>query len=276
MAEVRISHSVGARQQNVHADVRTVQILLAKVKPPLATRVTISGHCDAATIQAILEFQHGFMRIPDGHVDPHGRTISYLNDAAVSKYIGLSTHHRRTIDGDVIKAQIWLGKLLGELKSPLSQEMKQKIKHIFHIDADDSSQAPRLTDLIKRYERLRVSFDQAFPLQFEPKRSVNAAFTLSGDPRGTIHFPPNYFEMSADERVDRIIHERAHTVFNIGHSGMADGGYIDFGKAVDDDNGFTYEQSLNNAYCFGWLATAAQPGYAPQSGGAVITGNPKR
>jgi len=33
---------------------------------------------------------------------------------------------------------------------------------------------------------------------------------------------------------------------------------------------------LNNAYCFGWLAAAAQPGYVPDSGGAVITVNPKR
>jgi hypothetical protein len=57
---------------------------------------------------------------------------------------------------------------------------------------------------------------------------------------------------------------------------MPPSGAVDFGKAADDDNGFTYQQSLNNAYCFGWLAAAAQPGYVPDSGGAVITVNPKR
>jgi hypothetical protein len=65
MAEVPISGSVGAPPtKNVPADVRTVQTLLANVKPPLAARVTISGRIDAVTIQAIREFQRRFMSFP--------------------------------------------------------------------------------------------------------------------------------------------------------------------------------------------------------------------
>jgi hypothetical protein len=277
MAEVPISGPVGAPPaKNLPADVSTVQTLLANVKPPLAARVTISGGIDAVTIQAIREFQRRFMSFPDGRVDPDGRTIWHLNDGFVSKYIGLSADRRRTIDRDIINAQKWLSELLGQLNSPLSAGMKQKVKNIFHIDADDGSQTSRLKDLVARYQRLRFSFDQSFPLQFDPKRSIYGAYVKPGDPSGTIFFPPNYFEMSADERAEKIVHERAHTVFNIGHDGMPPSGAVDFSKAADDDNGFTYQQSLNNAYCFGWLAAAAQPGYVPDSGGAVITVNPKR
>jgi hypothetical protein len=43
--------------------------------------------------------------------------------------------------------------------------------------------------------------------------------------------------------------------------------------APDDDNGFTYEQAIRNAYCYGWLAAALQPGYVPPDGGEVITGS---
>jgi Putative peptidoglycan binding domain len=151
MAEVPISGPVGAPPaKNVPADVRTVQTLLANVKPPLAVRVTISGGIDAVTIQAIREFQRRFMSFPDGRVDPDGRTIWHLNDGFVSKYIGLSADRRRTIDRDIINAQKWLSELSGQLNSPLSAGMKKKVKNIFHIDADDSSQASRLRDLVAR------------------------------------------------------------------------------------------------------------------------------
>jgi hypothetical protein len=57
---------------------------------------------------------------------------------------------------------------------------------------------------------------------------------------------------------------------------MVGAGQVDFGTAPDDDNGFSYEQAVRNAYCYGWLAAALQPNYAPPARGELITAKPGR
>jgi hypothetical protein len=71
----RLEGSVGSRGRNRSADVRLVQTLLHDrgVDPG-----PIDGLIGRKTIAAIREFQRGFMRRPDGRVDPNGRTFREL------------------------------------------------------------------------------------------------------------------------------------------------------------------------------------------------------
>ena len=271
MPEIPIKSAVGAPPaKNDPDDVRIVQTLLGKVKPPLSKTVAVTGKMDPATLAAIREFQKRFMSFPDSRVDPDGRTIWHLNDGFVSRFIGCSAHKRRTIDRDIINAQKWLTELLSRLRGTLDADIKTKIKNIFHIDADDPTQKSRLTKLVADYQRLRDSLDESFPLQCEPTTNLEGAWVIAGDSTGTMHFPVNYFQQPPETRTEKVIHERSHTIFNIGHDGMIPGGAADFGQAPDDDNGFTYQQAIKNAYCWGWLAQAAQPGYVPPTPGEII------
>jgi len=273
MSEIPISASVGVPPSpNKPDDVRIVQRLLAQVKPPLSLSVSETGAVDKNTLGAIREFQSRFMSHPDSRVDPDGRTIWHLNDGFVSNYINCNSGRRRTLDRDIITAQKWLDQVVGRLGAP-DDDAKQKLKNIFHIEAGTQSYALHLLRLKDSYQKLRQSLDESFPLQCEAKPSVFGAWVVPGD--STMHFPPNHFSNSTDERTTRIIHERSHTIFQIEHDGMSGGGAVDFGVAPDDDNGFTYEQAIRNAYCYGWLARALQPGYVRPEDGEVITVKPR-
>jgi hypothetical protein len=149
------------------------------------------------------------------------------------------------------------------------------VKNVFHIDADAPMGSVWLTLLRMAYTKLRVSLNASFPLQCESTESATGAWVLLGDPTGTMHFSTNYFKMSASRRTETMIHERSHTVFGISHAGMRGAGELNFGIDPGDDNGLAKEQAAKNAYCYGWLATALQPGYAPQGVG-VITVTPRR
>jgi len=77
---VGITKSVGRGGMNLPADVATVRQLLAGFvkrtgKPPLAT-----GLMDQRTIDTIVEYQKTVMqlRVPDGRVDPGGKTLASL------------------------------------------------------------------------------------------------------------------------------------------------------------------------------------------------------
>jgi len=85
-----------------------------------------------------------------------------------------------------------------------------------------------------------------------------------------------YFNADENTRVGTVIHERSHTVFEISHSGMKGAGQINFGQNPDDENGFTYNEAISNAYCYGWLAVALQPTYKPVVFGEVITASPRK
>lgn len=274
MAELTISASVGVGGANKPDDVKIVQTLLGKVTPPLLHKVTVNGTADGATLAAIREFQLRFMASPDSRVDPDERTIWHLNDGFVSQYVHCGEAQKRAIDRDIINAQKWLDVVTRRLGS-MDADAKRVVQNVFHIDADDVTQTVKLFSLRLAYTNLRTSMDQSFPLECEKGVSVMGAWVDLNDPTGTMHFPSNHFTAPEEERVERIIHERSHTVFQISHAGMKGGGQVDFGQSPDDDNGFTYDQAVANAYCYGWLATALQPGYVPSGGEVIVTGRKK-
>jgi hypothetical protein len=273
MAEIPISAAVGAPPSlNRANDVKVIQMLLARVKPPLSTRVSVTGTMDSKTLHAIREFQLRFMKVPDSRVDPDGRTLWHLNDGFVGKYIHCNPRQRQVLDRDIINAQKWLDVVIRRLVPPLDSDAKTKVKNVFHIDV--ATETSRLLLLRDAYTRLRASLNDSFPLQCESKMSAFGAWVIDRDTTGTMHFPPNHFATSGSERTERIIHERSHTIFGIHHTGMQGAGRLDFGLSPGDDNGLTYEQAVKNAYCYGWLATALQPDYMP-SGDEVIIGTPR-
>lgn len=269
MAEETIQAAVGAGGSNRPDDVKTVQRLLGKVTPPLTNRPAETGTADAKTLAAIREFQLRFTGSPDSRVDPDGRTLWHLNDGFVSQYIHCNEGQKRTVDRDIVEAQKWLDVVNRRLSS-MNADAKRVVKNVFHLDADKSADLPLLLALKLSFWTLRTSFDQSFPFECLSTRSVFGAWVVLSDSTGTMHLPANHFEASAKERQERMIHERAHTVFQISHAGMPAGGSVDFGMSQDDDNGFTYQQAVANAYCYGWLAAALQPDYVPSGGGETI------
>jgi hypothetical protein len=249
MAEQKIVRSVGVPPaSNLPQDVRKVQLLLRNVRPPLFMPVLPSGSMDRNTLSAITEYQRRFMKKPDGRIDPEGTTLMRLNWEPV-------------VDQDINTAKQWLNIVIIRLHRSGDTDMKGKLKNVFHIDFDARNEATHLQALFSKYQSLLLSFTQYVPRDLHPKANLFMAWVVKNDPTGTIHFPRNYFDRSVDSRVERLIHERAHTIFNIDHSGMAGAGEVSFAQHPDDDNGFTYQQSMANAYCFGWFAAALQPGY---------------
>ena len=260
MAELTISAPVGAHPAgNRPADVRTVQSLLQKVTPPLSVTVVVTGTMDANTLHAIREFQKRFMQHPDGRVEPGARTLMHLNDGYASKYIGCDPDKRRVIDHDLIEAQRWLDAVNRRLGNTSDPDVQRKVKNIFNIDVTRKEDAARFQVLRGNFLRLRQSLDEQLSFQCEHKPSLLAAWVVGNDP--TLHLPPNYFRNQATVRIAKIIHERSHTVLKIGHSGMAPGGEIRFGEAPDDPKGFSFDQAINNAWCYEYLVTALQPTY---------------
>ncbi len=276
MAEIAISAPVGVPpSSNLDVDVRIVQDLLTKVIPPLSAKVVINGKADKVTIAGIREFQKRFMSNPDGIVSPDGRTIWHLNDGFASKYIGCSATKRKTIDRDMINAQKYLDIVNRKLATRTDSDTARKLSNIFHVDTSTAPGQARLHLLKTRFQSLRGAFDKPFPLICESGTSVYGAWVDLNDPDGAMHFPENHFWATDAERASRMVHERAHTIFQIGHDGMThQAGEIDFGANADDDNGFTWEQAYRNAYCYGWLTQALQPDYVPGGGGEVITVGP--
>ncbi len=272
MNTIALKGAVGAPPaQNFPDDVKAVQVLLSKVTPPLSTHVAVNGTMDQATVKAIREFQSRFMSYPDQRVDTDNRTLWHLNEGFVSRYVGCRAHQRQVIDRDLMRAQAWLRQVISVITGTLSADLKRKLKNVFHIDADNPADRGRLVDLLARYHKLLGAFDEAFPLQCEPKVSLFGAWVDPTDPTGTMHFPVNYFQLSTDERTEKIAHERSHTVLKIAHAGMTGAGQVNFGAAPDDDNGFTYQQAIANAYCYGWFATCVQPTYVRPDAGETIT-----
>ena len=79
MSPNSISQSVGTGGVNRSEDVRTVQALLNKWVNP---KIAVDGRCGAKTINAIIQFQRGFMQRPDGRVDHLSLTWTKLVGAA--------------------------------------------------------------------------------------------------------------------------------------------------------------------------------------------------
>ncbi len=77
---IKISASVGQGGINHKGDVRKIQKLLNAIYP--ASALEVDGLCGNKTIRRIERFQRRFLRSPDGRVDPNGRTLRRLNQAA--------------------------------------------------------------------------------------------------------------------------------------------------------------------------------------------------
>ncbi len=80
---VNIAKAVGRGAKNSPADVRTVQTLLnsAGANPPL----TVGKAADESLYKAIESFQKGFLKHPDGVIEPNKTTWRKLNEAAAPK-----------------------------------------------------------------------------------------------------------------------------------------------------------------------------------------------
>ena len=76
-----IDKSVGKKGHNNPQDVKVVQRLLNKHSLPPLRDLTVDGDAGPNTIRTIEHFQEVVvkMRIPDGRVDPGGKTIRHLN-----------------------------------------------------------------------------------------------------------------------------------------------------------------------------------------------------
>jgi hypothetical protein len=264
MPEFQIDAAVGTQPApNRVDDVRTVQDLLTQVQPPLAANVAITGAMDRVTLDAIREFQHRFMANPDGRVTPDDRTIWHLNDGSVPQYIALSPKQRLILDHDIIAAQKWLTHVNSRLLNAADADMVSKVLNVFHIAVNNPLHGHSFRNLKDRFILLRDSFDVPFPLELDPGQPLELAWVDLNDAAGTMHFPATYFRAAEVERIEKIIHERAHTVLRVRHEGMAGGGeVVDFNPG--DPNPFTLLQAMGNAYCYGWLANALQPGYRPR------------
>lgn len=73
----------GAMARNQPQDVKNVQQLIND-RLSTGTKLVVDGKCGPKTIGAIIAFQQIAMRVamPDGRVDPRGKTIAALNDPA--------------------------------------------------------------------------------------------------------------------------------------------------------------------------------------------------
>jgi hypothetical protein len=175
-----------------------------------------------------------------------------------------------TIDRNFIEAQKWLDLVLRELAHPSNNETKRKVRNIFHVDMDNRGDATNLLMLQSNFRRVRAGFDSPFPVECSSENSLFAAYVDLNDPTGTMFFPRGHFAQSLYQQIETVIHERSHTILNISHAGMSGAGSIDFGTAPDDDNGFTFQEAIANAYCYGWLAHSLQPGYVRPSEEVIV------
>lgn len=78
MTEARINGPVGAGGMNGADDVRVVQDLLNRGS---SAGLDVDGDCGPLTVDAITGYQKGFVRRPDGRVDPEGLTLRKLRAA---------------------------------------------------------------------------------------------------------------------------------------------------------------------------------------------------
>ncbi len=169
---IKISGSVGRGGTNRKGDVRKIQKLLNAIFP--ATSLEVDGLCGDKTIRRIGRFQRRFMRNPDGRVDPGGRTLRRLNQAAPGlqldwrgdsskwspekKLQSLDGRMRRKVERvtEALKAQGFRPKIVYAWRSvAVQQELvakgRSKVKFSFH-NAQKPGGSPRAyaADIIDR------------------------------------------------------------------------------------------------------------------------------
>lgn len=81
---IRITGSVGANGRNVPADVKLIQQRLNDLSRPPLAKLVVDGVAGPKTKGMIADFQKKVvgLRAPDSRVDPNGRTLAALNNAA--------------------------------------------------------------------------------------------------------------------------------------------------------------------------------------------------
>jgi hypothetical protein len=263
MADLTLSAAVGSHHSsNLPADVKTVQTLLQTMKPPLTHKVSVTGTMDPETRHAIVELQRRFMRVPDGRVDPDGRTLMHLNDGYVSDFAGCGSHQQRRIEEILRNARQLLDLIHQKLNDSPDAETVRKVKNIFNIDIASKADASKYDLLRANFLKLRASLNEPFGFKCEPKtyHAMEACFVVGDDP--TVHMSSAY--LSSTDRIvqaAKLIHERSHTVLHVHHSGMARGGTIRFGEAPDDPKGYSFDQAIGNAWFYEYLSTAMHPDY---------------
>ncbi|MEP6652616.1 MAG: hypothetical protein ABJA82_04625 [Myxococcales bacterium] len=91
MPETNIESSVGRAGKNRREDVVVVQMLLNEHR---AAKMGVDGNCGPRTIAAIVYFQSGFLKKPDGRIDPGGlswrKLLRVANVAEIAEFVQLS------------------------------------------------------------------------------------------------------------------------------------------------------------------------------------------
>jgi hypothetical protein len=140
--------------------------------------------------------------------------------------------------------------------------------------AGDPADALRFGMLLENCGRLQGAMNETFPKLFYPKATFKgdplgffAAFVDAANPSDpTVRFTRKYFDaqiVDADGRAVTLAHERAHTIFRAnGHPGTGDNPFC-VAPHLGDPNVATFDQAINNAYCYEWLIYALQPDYNP-------------
>ena len=77
--QISITASVGKKGKNNEDDVRCVYSLFNKIRKK---KFEVCEQCSPELIQAIKNFQKSFMSKPDGRIDPDGKTLKKLTNAA--------------------------------------------------------------------------------------------------------------------------------------------------------------------------------------------------
>lgn len=81
---IKITGSVGANGRNIPADVKAVQQRLNELSRPPLAKLAVDGLVGPKTRGMIADFQKKVvgLQVPDSRVDPNGRTLAALNNAA--------------------------------------------------------------------------------------------------------------------------------------------------------------------------------------------------
>lgn len=118
----QIVGSVGAAGRNRRSDVETVQRLLAQrgLNPG-----PIDGLCGPGTMRAILNFQAGFLSVPDGRVDPSGTSWRHLTNVAAPSSTGQPAQPIGVPGGTPALAPNPIQGLLARVPKPLRASINQ-------------------------------------------------------------------------------------------------------------------------------------------------------
>lgn len=156
----------------------------------------------------------------------------------------------------------------GSAQQPIIDKVRTAVKNIFGIllDADmqpmDAMDERRVATLRSNVQKVRQSFNLAFPKLYQDHNSILAAWVSNNFADETVNFSPMYFDsLTALDQAVTLVHERAHTVLKIsGHPGTGDSPVC---IVPHEGKKIGFDVAIRNAYCYEWLALALHPQYNP-------------